>query len=76
MERQDANDMNKGTKDENVLITIKKAKWSWASHVMHKTDNGWKKKVTEWQLRHYKSNQGRQRIRWRDDIVAFPGTDG
>ncbi len=40
---------------------------------MRRTDNRWTKRVTEWQPRNSKRSQGRQRIRWRDEIVAFAG---
>ncbi len=31
------------------------------------------KRVPEWQPRNSKRSQGRHRIRWRDEIVAFAG---
>ncbi len=61
------------TKVEDILMTIEKKKWSWEGHIMRKTDNRWTKRVTEWQPRNSKRSQERQRIRWRDKIVAFAG---
>ncbi len=61
------------TKVEDMIMTINKKKWSWAGHIMHRTDNRWTKRITEWQPRNSKRSQGRQRIRWRDEIVAFLG---
>ncbi len=40
---------------------------------MHRTDNRWTTKVTEWQPRNCKRSQGRQKSRWRDEIVALAG---
>ena len=34
------------TKVEDILMTIKKKKWTWAGHVMRRTDNRWTTKVT------------------------------
>ncbi len=50
-------------KVEDILITIKMRKWSWARHIMRKTDNRWTKRVTEWQPRNCKRSYGRQRVR-------------
>ncbi len=65
------------TEVEDILMTIKKKikklKWLWAGHIMRRTDNRWTKRVTEWQPRNSKRSQGRQRIRWRDEIAAFTG---
>ena len=36
-------------------------------------DNRWTVRVTEWQTRYGKRNQGRQRTRWRDEIGGFAG---
>ncbi len=54
-------------------MTVEKKKWSWAGHIMRRMDNRWTKRVTEWQPKNSKRRQGRQRIRWRDEIVAFAG---
>ncbi len=40
---------------------------------MRRTYNRWTKRVMEWQPRNSKRSQGRQRIRWRDEIAAFIG---
>ncbi len=61
------------TKVEDILMTIKNKKWTWAGYVMRKLDNRWTMRVTEWQPRNARRNQGRQRIRWRDEIRAFAG---
>ncbi len=54
-------------------MTIKKKKWTWAGHFMRRRDNRWTTRVTEWQSRDGRRNQGRQRVRWRDEIRAFAG---
>ncbi len=48
-------------------------KWTWAGHVMRRLDNRGTTRVTEWQPRNGKRNQGRQRVRWRNEIRAFSG---
>ncbi len=41
---------------------------------MRRRDSRWTTRVTEWQSRNGIKNQGRQRVRWRDEIRAFAGT--
>ena len=40
---------------------------------MRRTDNRWTMRVTEWQAGDGKRRQGRQRIRWRDEIPSYAG---
>ncbi len=40
---------------------------------MRRADNRCTRRVTEWQPRNTKRRQGRQRIRWRDEIAALGG---
>ncbi len=61
------------TKVEDIQMTIKKKKWTWAEHVMRKCDNRWTTRVTKWQLRNGRRNHGRQRVIWRDEIRALAG---
>ena len=61
------------TKVEDILTTIKRKKWTWARHIMRRTDNRWTIRVTEWQPRDGKRRQGRQRTRWKDEIRSFAG---
>ena len=61
------------TKVEDILSTVKRRKWTWAGHVMRRTDNRWTVRVTEWHPRDGKRRQGRQRIRWRDEIRSYAG---
>ncbi len=49
------------TKVEDILMTIKNKKWTWAGHVMRRLDNRWTTRVTEWQPRNGRRNQGSQR---------------
>ncbi len=55
----------------DILTMIKMKKWSWAGHIICRTDNSWTKRVTEWQPRNSKRSQGKQKIRWRDEITPF-----
>ncbi len=61
------------TNVEEILRTIKNKKWTWAGHVMRRRDNRWTTRVTELQPRNGRRNQGRQGVRWRDEIRAFAG---
>ncbi len=51
------------TKVEDILMTIENKKWTWAGHIMRRRDNRWTMRVTEWQPRNGRRNQGRQRVR-------------
>lgn len=66
---------NDQTGVEDILKTIKKRKWTWAGHVIRRTDNRWTVRVTDWQPRDGRSiTQARQRtFRWRDEIRDFAG---
>ncbi len=48
------------TKVEDFLMTNKNKKWTWAGHIMRRHDNRWIMRVTEWQPRNGRRNQGRQ----------------
>ncbi len=61
------------TKVEDILMTVKNKKRTWARHVMCRCDNRWTMRVTEWQPRNCRRNHGRQRVKWRDEIRAFTG---
>ncbi len=75
MERQETSIMDYGAeKVEDILVTIKNKKWTWAGHIMRRRDNRWTTRVTEWQPMNGRRNQGRHRVRWRDEIRAFAGT--
>ncbi len=64
-DRKRATWIREQTEVEDILTTFKKKKWSWAGHVMRRTNIRWKKNVTEWEPRNYKRSQDRQKIRWR-----------
>ncbi len=61
------------TNVEDILMTIKKKKWSWAGHIMGRTDNRWTKRVMEWQPKKTPRKARGGRVRWRDEISAFAG---
>ncbi len=58
-------------KVEDILVRIRNKKWTWAGHIMRRRDNRWTTRVTDWQPRNGRRSQGRQRVRWRDEIRAF-----
>ncbi len=72
-DRKQASWIREETKVEDILVTIKNKKWTWAGYVMGRRDNRWTTRVTEWQPRNYRRNQGRQRVRWRDGIRVVTG---
>ncbi len=72
-DRKRASWIREHTKVEDILVTIKNKKWTWAGHVMRRRDNRWATRVTEWQPRNGRGSQGRQRVRWRYEIRAFAG---
>ncbi len=62
------------TKVEDILMTSKNKKWTWAGYVMRRHDNRWTTGVTEWQPRNGTRNKDRQKVRRRDEIRAFAGS--
>ncbi len=73
-DRKRASWITEQTKVEDILMTIKSKKWTWTGHVKRRLDNRWNTRVTEWQPRNGRRNQGRKRVTWRDEIRAFAGT--
>ncbi len=72
-ERKRAAWIREQTKVEDILMNIKNKKWTWTLLILGRRDNKWTTRVTEWQPRNGRRNQGRQRVRWRDEIRAFVG---
>uniref|UniRef100_A0A224YWQ9 Endonuclease-reverse transcriptase n=1 Tax=Rhipicephalus zambeziensis TaxID=60191 RepID=A0A224YWQ9_9ACAR len=60
-----------GVKD--IIVEIKKKKWTWAGHVTRQQDNRWSLRVTDWIPREGKHVRVRQKIRWADEIKKFAG---
>jgi hypothetical protein len=63
--------IRKRTKVKDVMQKIKELKWRWAGHIARMDDNRWTKRMNEWQPRTGRRRRGRQRRRWRDDIVMY-----
>ncbi len=59
-DRKRASWIKEHTKVEDILVTIKNKKWTWAGHVIRRRDKRWTTRVTEWQSRNGRRNQGRQ----------------
>lgn len=57
-------------RDQRTAEWVRKQiwKWTWAGHVMRRTDNRWTVRATEWLPRDGKRSRGRQRARWSDKI--------
>ncbi len=67
-------DIRKRTGVKDIIYKIKQAKWRWAGHIARRTDNRWTRRLTDWQPRTGKRRRGRQKTRWRDDLVSHLGT--
>ncbi|GFR79705.1 endonuclease-reverse transcriptase [Elysia marginata] len=63
----------KRTRVQNVVQFALKQKWNWAGHVARFDGNRWTQRVTEWQPREGRRARGKQRRRWRDDLVQLKG---
>ncbi|KAI5749413.1 hypothetical protein M8J76_007135 [Diaphorina citri] len=68
------------TKDIEKRLAVKRVeniaaelKLKWAGHMMRTQDNRWSKAITEWIPRDRKRNRGRQKKRWKDEIVERAG---
>ena len=66
-------DIRKRTGVQDIVQFVLKQKWKWAGHVARLSDNRWTQRVTEWQPREGRRARGRQRRRWRDDLVQQKG---
>ena len=66
-------EIRKRTRVQDIVQFVLKQKWKWAGHVARLDDNRWTQRVTEWQLREGRRSRGRQRKRWRDDLVQLKG---
>ena len=66
-------EIRKRTRVQDIVQFVLKQKWKWAGHVARLDDNRWTQRVTEWQPREGRRSRGRQRKRWRDDLVQFKG---
>ena len=61
------------TKITDIISEVIKKKWKWAGHLARTTDNRWTKRLTEWRPWLGSRHQGRQQIRWCDDITGYVG---
>ncbi len=59
-DRKRASWIREQTKVEDILMTIKDKKLTWAGNIMRRRDNRWTTRVTVWQPRNGRRNQGRQ----------------
>ena len=66
-------EIRKRTGVQDVVQFVLKQKWKWAGHVARTNDNRWTQRVTEWQPREGRKTRGRQRRRWRADLVQLKG---
>ncbi|GFR89608.1 endonuclease-reverse transcriptase [Elysia marginata] len=66
-------EIRKRTGVQDVVQLTLKQKWKWAGHVARFDDNRWTQRVSEWQPGEGRTAIGRQRRRWRDDLVQLKG---
>ena len=66
-------EIKKRTRVQDIVQFVLKQKWKWAGHVARLDDNRWTQRVTEWQPREGRRSRGRQRKRWRDNLVQLKG---
>ena len=66
-------EIRKRTRVQDIVQFVLKQKWKWAGHVARLDDNRWTQRVTKWQPREGRRSRGRQRKRWRDDLVQLKG---
>ncbi|KAI8427328.1 hypothetical protein MSG28_001907 [Choristoneura fumiferana] len=60
--------IRKRTKVSDVLLKIKRLKWSWTGHIIRTNREKWTKDVMEWYPRNGKRRKGRPIKRWEDDL--------
>lgn len=58
------------SRNRNMYHEFRRKKWDWAGHLSRMKDFRWSYKVTNWFLKKGRK-VGRQRVRWRDDLVEF-----
>lgn len=74
-DRKRATWIREQTRIEDIIVQIKKKKWTWAGHVVRRTDNRWTTRATEWTPRDGSRSRGRPLVRWRDEIRKFAGKE-
>lgn len=47
------------TRLEDIIVEIKRKKWTWTGHVVRRTDNRWTIRITEWIPRDGSIRRGR-----------------
>ena len=68
-------EIRKTTKVCDIAEKIDKLKWQWAGHIARMKSERWTKKMTEWIPRGEARQRGRQKTRWRDEIVRRGGVN-
>uniref|UniRef100_A0A023G128 Putative endonuclease-reverse transcriptase n=1 Tax=Amblyomma triste TaxID=251400 RepID=A0A023G128_AMBTT len=61
------------TQVTEILVEIKKKKWTWTGHLVRREDNRSSLRVTNWIRREGKRSRGPQKVRWADEIKKFAG---
>ena len=72
-DHQSAESIRKRTKVADILEHIYKRKWTWAGHIIRRSDERWTKRLTEWCPRNGTRTRGRPKKRWSDDLENFMG---
>lgn len=61
------------TRLDDVMKIIKELKWKWAGHIARLKDGRWTKTLTKWVPRWGVRKVGRQKMRWKEDVVKVSG---
>lgn len=73
-DRINSNTIRNRTGFIDAIERAKTLKWKWVGHIDRLKDNRWTILCTNWIPFNYKRKQGRQRKRWKDEIIAFNNT--
>lgn len=66
-------DIRRKTKVIDAVTMLCKLKWKWAGHLARMTDGRWTERIIHWYPRNSARTRGRQKKRWKDDIIDVAG---
>lgn len=61
------------TKLSDILERIDLQKWRWTGHMLRSRQEKWSQIITQWYPRDGKRSQGRQQMRWEDELKLTAG---
>lgn len=66
-------EIRRRTKVIDAVRMMCRLKWKWAGHLARATDGRWSERIVHWYPRDATRTRGRQKKRWKDDIVEVAG---